>query len=43
MLCICDPLCKNQAEFWDNEHQSLITGISLTLISVFDMALLSQY
>ncbi len=28
---------------WDNEHQSLINTINFTVISIFDMTLLSHY
>ncbi len=30
-------------ELWDNKHQSLISTINFAMISIFDMALLSQY
>ncbi len=30
-------------ELLDNKHQSLIPTISFTIISIFDMTLLSQY
>ncbi len=28
---------------WDNKHQILISTINFTMISIFDMVLLSQY
>ncbi len=41
---ICDPLCEIQHKVSrDNKHQSLIFTIHFTIISIFDMTLLSQY
>lgn len=34
---------KLKIQFWDNEHESLISTIIFTTISIFDMTLLSQY
>ncbi len=44
---IYDPLCEIQAKVsksnWDNKHQSLISTINFTIISIADKTLLSQY
>ncbi len=48
ILKIGDPLCETQAKvsksnYEENKHQSLISTIHFTIISIFDMTLLGQY
>ncbi len=48
LLNICDPLCEIQAKVSKSSYEItsikvLISTINFTIISIFDMTLLSQY